>query len=147
MNMSRIPYGNLGVLCFEFQMENYTWPVLWRGWLMQSLWSWHHSAVNKYMIPAINLFSPTLTFCILLLARYWPNPISKCEPYPSFLWEQRRVTRVWSWNGTTPQGTYMTRHLMRYCGIVPFTIILHGDRKVWMLVVCSQLHTIHQAIN
>lgn len=137
-NMSCIVYGNVGVLCLEVRarVSHYKWPVLWKGWLMQILWSWHHNAVNKCISPAINLFRDVL--------------------YPS-VWEisaqshfRVRTLPLVFWVNTT-QDTYMTRHFTCYCGnpciiTVPFTVIFYGDRKAWMLTICSQLHINNPAI-
>lgn len=89
-------------------------------------------------------------FCILLFERYWPNPISKCEPYPSFFSELNRVTR--GVDELSPCVTYMTRHFTCYCGnpciiTMPFIVIFMGIGKRGCLLFAHNFTLLIQPSN
>lgn len=147
-SMSCIPYGNVGVLCLEVRVRvsNYKWPVLWRGWLMQILWGWHHNAVNKCISPAINLFRDVLYSSVWeILAqshfKVWTLPLV-------FQWTQQSYKGC-RWTLPVCHLYDQTFHVLLWQSLYYHNAIyrhFYGDRKAWMLTVCSPLHIINPAI-
>lgn len=159
-SMSCIPYGNVGVLCLEVRVRvsNYKWPVLWRGWLMQILWGWHHNAVNKCISPAINLFRDVLFSSVWeILAqshfKVWTLPLvfeelSPCEmgqPLKTLIWPDiSRVTVAISVLSQCHLSSFFMGIGKRGCLLFAhnFTLLIQPSNKTEHMLTLAAFHGI-----